>query len=206
MDKRRFKDLIKPLEGQEKSVYLDSNKIPTVGFGANLNSPDIPKIFEAQGIDRDRVLSGKVSITPEQADKIMDAQLAEKRQYFDNIRKKDFPNAKLDPNQEASLMSMMYNNPQLVGPNMRKLLNENNTTEAAKEILLRSNKGGVPGIQLRRLEEAQEFLGPAKFDEVTQTLTPEERSLITSRIDKIQNVEHRDKAKRRFKSLFPDKK
>jgi GH24 family phage-related lysozyme (muramidase) len=206
MDKRRFKDLIKPLEGQEKSVYLDSNKIPTVGFGANLNSPDIPKIFEAQGIDRDRVLSGEVSITPEQADKIMDAQLAEKRQYYDNIKNTDFPKAKLNLEEEAALMSMMYNSPKLIGPNMRKLLNENNKIEAAKEIMLRSNKGGVPGIQLRRMEEAQQFLGPAQLDSVLKSMSQDEKKLITDRINAIQNEEHKAKAIQRFNVLFPKKK
>jgi GH24 family phage-related lysozyme (muramidase) len=215
MDNKRFNKLIKKHEGFSPDVYDDTQGNPTIGAGTNLNSPEVPEMLEKQGLDVDAVRSGEQLVDPSTLMKLSQEQLNEKRQYLDNIRKRDFPNARITPEKQEVLESLMYNSPALLGPNLRDQLNRNDEIEATKEILLRSNKNKDPGIQKRRLDEARTFSGK-NFQEVMKTLTPEEKAEIRNLIQNIKNVHERNRvfemypelseivSKRPFRKLIKD--
>lgn len=194
-----LKKLLKRHEGQESSVYKDIKGIPTVGVGGNLQSPEIPQILEDLGTSREEVLSGK-QLTPEQQEGLLDSQIQEKRNYFDNIRKRDFPEADITENEKTALESMMFQSPKLIGPNMRQLLQENKDIEAAKEILLRSNKEKSPGIAKRRLEESRMFAGD-RYQELVDSLTSEEIKEVYNLVNSIKNPYTREEVLKEYPFL-----
>lgn len=185
-------NFLKKQEGSSPEKYLDIEGKPTIGFGANLNSPETPQLLESMGIPYQDVISGKRSLTPEESDLLLNKQLEEKKKYFNIIKKHDFPNAQIQPNEQTALQSLMYNNPHLIGPAMRDLLNKNQKEDVAKEILLRSNKDKQPGIQKRRMEEASQYSGD-NFKDVVNNLSNEEKSQIVDILKSIKNPNERKK-------------
>lgn len=188
----KIKSFLKNQEGYSDDVYQDTEGNPTVGYGSNLRSPEVSGHLEEMGIDKQRVLAGEDTLSPEEAELLKQKQIEDKQQFLENVRKKDFPNAQISPEQYTALTSLAYNSPQLIGPQLRALLNENRPQDVAKEILLRSNKDKVPGLQKRRLEEAKMYSGE-DFPNVVKTLTPEEIKEIRTIINGIQNVHERNR-------------
>ena len=197
---RKLKKFLKEQEGYSPDVYADTEGNPTVGFGANLNSPEVDQYLSEMGKDKERILSGEESLDPTESDQLKDMQLQDKQQFLEAVKKRDFPQAQIEPNEQDALLSMAYNSPQLIGPNMRKLLNENRKEDVSKEILLRSNRDKTPGIQKRRLEESRMYSGP-NFENIVKTLKPEEIHEIRNIINNIKNVNEREKVLQEYPFL-----
>ena len=140
----RFKKLIRRHEGYSPERYDDTKGIPTVGVGANLQTSESHEILKDLNIPFEDVLSGNRKLTPQEAETILNRQLEEKQRYFNTIKEKDFPESDITPEEEEALLSLGFNSPKLWGPNLRRYLKENRDIEAAKEILLRSNKDKTP--------------------------------------------------------------
>jgi len=185
MDDVELKDFLKRYEGSEAGVYKDSKGIPTVGVGSNLNSPEVPKLLESLGTSRQEILSGK-QLSPEQSDTLLDKQLEEKKRYYNNIQKRDFPNSDIQEHERRALDSLMFQNPSLVGPKLRGYLENNDDIGAAKEILLNSNKNNSGGVAKRRLGEAKMFSGD-RFSELVESLSDQEVQQIYSMVNSIKN-------------------
>lgn len=62
-------------EGIRRVVYLDTKKIPTIAVGLNLTTPQAQRMIAALGLDMNAVLAGKVSLTDDQINNILDNTL-----------------------------------------------------------------------------------------------------------------------------------
>lgn len=196
----KLKNFLNQQEGYSEDVYKDTQDIPTVGHGSNLQSPEVEGHLDEMGIDKDRVLAGQDTLNPEEAALLQQKQIEDKKQFLDNVRKKDFPNSQINPNEYDALMSLSYNSPKLIGPQIRGLLNQNKDQDVAKEILLRSNKNKEPGLQKRRLEEAQMYSGE-QFPNVVKSLSPEEINEIRTIVGGIKNIHERNRVLEQYPFL-----
>jgi GH24 family phage-related lysozyme (muramidase) len=172
-----LKQFIERLEGREVTVYKDENGIPTVGIGSNLKSPEVPAILRRMGLNPKKILSGKQQLSQKQIDYLYMRQMAEKELYFIKIAQKDFPSADIKLNERRALLSLMFNSPALIGPRMRKFLEENNDEKVVHEIILNSNRSKSPGLQKRRIEEAKQYSGH-KFKYYFNKLSKEEKKQV----------------------------
>lgn len=197
----RFKRLRNQFEGFSEEVYPDEKGIPTVGPGINLNSPEIPQILSEMGYDPSGVKSGEQSISPEHLESIANEQLKEKQRYLQSIQKRDFPEYKPTENELNALMLLMSNSPKLIGPNLRDRLNKNDRFGAFDEIISRSNKDKSPGVQFRRMQEAEEFAGE-NAPEYFQRLPTSQKDEMRSILEQTQNPGHLEDIKKRFPQLW----
>lgn len=177
-EKTKLRTFLKDVEGASLTPYEDIHGNPTIGVGAKLDSPEL----KSMGIHE------PASLTEDQMHELLDRQLATKRETFQKLKEEQFPLAHIEPHEEDTLLSLVYQNKNLVGPDMQRSLNTNQKDQVAKEILLRSNKNKIPGIQKRRLMEAQMYSGsPDAFNDLIDSLSTEEISQIQNIMNNMQN-------------------
>lgn len=201
-----LKDHLTDVEGYSTETYDDQKGIETVGKGLNLRSPATTASLLRLGHDPEAVKTGAVSLSDEDLGKAEDDVINQKRELFNNIKSQGFPQKEFNEAQEAAMLSLVYNSPQLLGPNLRQRLNENDDLGAMKEILLNSNKEQSPGIQLRRLKEAEMYGGPLDFQQLLKTMNPEEKKQVYNMLGKIQNEEQKTEALKKYEQFNPDYK
>ena len=170
-----YKKLLYPLldevEGFRRKVYNDSRKIPTVGYGFNLNAPDTAGILKLHGHDVNALRRGKRGMNPRDAQLIRDAILDKHEQLLRHTIGDDLFNG-LSHNKKAGLMSMMYNSPKLIGPKMiQGLATNDNDLALLQEVVLSSNKKKDPGTLYRRMREA-ELMSPDNFQNAFKAMEP----------------------------------
>lgn len=194
------------VEGNRSEVYEDQKGIPTIGAGINLRSPQAQKSLINMGHAPEAIQSGEIQLKPEELNKIQEESLSEKKRMFDVIKSQSFPQKELNEAQEASLLSLMYNSPKLVGPNMRQHLNEGRDLDVMREMVLNSNQEQSPGLQLRRIKEAELYGGPLDFQQMLQTLKPEEKKQVFELLNKINNDEQKTQVLQKYSQFDPDYK
>jgi GH24 family phage-related lysozyme (muramidase) len=90
IDRERFREQLSLHEGRRNLVYLDSEGIPTVGVGFNLNRADAREKIEALGLDYDKVRSGEQQLNAAQMDRLLvndsDAAIREAKSIFPNFK------------------------------------------------------------------------------------------------------------------------
>jgi GH24 family phage-related lysozyme (muramidase) len=186
---KTFKDYLNPLleesEGFSEVPYQDQRGFTTVGHGFNLDAEDTANLMRLQGIDVDGLKSNQGSLSRTQADTIRDSILEKKQ---DKLRNRINPDMydQLPENQKAALMSLMYNSPGLIGPNLMRSIASTDNINAAREIMLNSNKKKDPGILNRRIKEAQMYMGD-QFGDVVKTLSSDEKNEILKILNKTEN-------------------
>lgn len=134
----------------------DAGGIPTISTGFNLNRPDARSWIEAVGANFDRIYSGAAELTAVQAETIETRVINE----ADAILRKKLSDGvfnKLTANQQAALVSLCVNGPDLIGPNLTKYIKASQFKAAEDEIRHRSNASRHPGLQNRRNREADLF-------------------------------------------------
>ena len=62
-------------EGRERHVYLDTEGLSTIGVGFNLRRSGARTHIESLGLDYDDVVEGRVDLTEEQIDALLDPDL-----------------------------------------------------------------------------------------------------------------------------------
>ncbi len=166
---RRYK-FIAESEGVRTRAYDDATGLPisgesrkqglvTVGVGFNMERPDARDVwFKATGRsdkEFDEVYAGKRRVTQDEARKLFDhtAQEAE------SIIQTKFKDTDLQEHQRLALVSLAFNNPALVGPNLTGYVKSGNFRAARDEILHKSNAKKVRGLAVRRYKEASMFVG-----------------------------------------------
>lgn len=193
------KKYIEEFEGRSPTMYKDERGVPTIGSGASLNSPDTAAMLKEMGVARPSLMAGS-PLTEEQMADLEAKKIQEKRALLSRIKEKDFPEFQATPEQQEVLESLVYNNPQLLGPNLRGHLKAGNIEAAAKEILLRSNKARSPGLQRRRIKEAEGFLGKPLQE---MALSPEEKMHVWDILSEIENPNTRDQTLGQYEFLLP---
>lgn len=110
--------LVKENEGLRLGTYQDTEGLPTVGYGLNLDSGIAGKVFKMSGVSRNKSLkdvkSGKETLTPEEANALYQTSIKiasdDARRYFSGFDK-------LSQNQKMGLIDMSY---QLGLPRLKK--------------------------------------------------------------------------------------
>lgn len=75
MDRQRALSFIQGHEGRRNWVYNDSEGIPTIGVGFNLQKDGAQGRIEALGVEFNQLLAGTVSLTNAQIDTLFNADL-----------------------------------------------------------------------------------------------------------------------------------
>ncbi len=192
------------VEGNSDQVYQDHKGIPTIGTGVNLKSPSAQKSILNLGYEPQKVQTGEAQLSPDELNKVHADSLNDIRNVFETIKSQSFPKKELNEAQEAALLSMTYNSPKLLGPSLRQHLNNNQDLDVMREMVLNSNKDNVPGVQLRRIKEAELYGGPLDFQQMIKTLKPEEKKQIYELLTKIDNDEQRGQVIAKYGQFNPD--
>lgn len=195
MDAKYYaKPLLAEYEGYSSTPYDDQKGNPTVGFGFNMNDEDNLTLLQEQGINPEDLKQNRVQLDPEVAatikEKIMDKKI-------ERIKARTSPELydTLPANKQGALLSMGYGNLNLIGPQMREYLAKEDDLGAIQEIMLRSNKVKDPGIQRRRLREAQVFAGDdKKYEDAFKAMSEEDRNSLYSILEQIENENTRKEA------------
>lgn len=75
IDRAKLRAQLIKHEGSMPKMYKDSEGIPTIGVGFNLNRADAKKKIEALGLDFAKVRAGEVELSKEQIGKLLDADI-----------------------------------------------------------------------------------------------------------------------------------
>lgn len=151
-------EFIGDTEGYRSKAY-DDNGFRSVGYGFNIDAPGHKAMLrDVLGFNDAQIKSlrkGETEIDQSQARALFEAAADEAEQIVDN-RLKDVD---LKRHERLALVSMAYNNPELIGPNLVKKLKSKDKQQALDEILYKSNKGDHRGLAVRRYKEATMFAG-----------------------------------------------
>ncbi len=189
---------LEELESTHLSSYPDEKGNITIGTGFNVDAPGAERHLKVLNLDKNKIKAGEQQIDEPTARRLLDMKLHETENLFKH-EQKNFPATELNPAQKAALISMMYNNPSLMGPELREHINQNDTEKVVREILLRSNKEKSPGIQKRRLREAELYADPVVFNNTLKNMSEDELDQIRSTLDKMDNREEYT----RLQALYP---
>jgi GH24 family phage-related lysozyme (muramidase) len=131
-------------------VYKDSKGLPTIGHG-HLITKDSPKIFSDMfGESGADILSGKKSMTPEQADQLLQKDIKARIPQIEKM----IPNFKTySPELQTELTSEHFRGMLGKSPNTLKLINQGNLDAASSSFLdakeYRESKANKTGIAKR---------------------------------------------------------
>lgn len=171
---RRY-DFLRQVEGIREFAYDDATGkridgstpkkgFATVGVGFNMERKDAQSVFKnVLGLGPDqfnKVKNGEVPLSPDQIRRLFDFTIQEAEQHV--ARRLD--DAPITEQQRIALVSMAFNNPELVGPNLSRMVKNGRFEEAKKEILYKSNLRRHRGLARRRYMEALMFSGQADTD------------------------------------------
>lgn len=146
-------------EGVRDRVYGDEEGTPTVGIGLNLNEKWVQDLFRKHGIDHVEVRKGKRKLTPEQ----IEATFNDAVEVAERIVSRTFPKTDLTQDQRLVLVSLAFHGKppeskgSLLGPNLRKHIENQEWLKVVNAIALHSNADKSAGIQKRRINEARTF-------------------------------------------------
>ena len=178
---RELREFISAGEGFSPNVYLDTQGIPTIGYGYNLraNRNNYVSDFESAGIvltQEQQILLSTIlntntpnleqynsspislNITEEQATSLYDIIIS--RYENDVLRQLDSATQirLADTYELIALVSMVYNGGAgMIGPGIRTALNSGDRVAAWYEIRYASNRERNNGVQNRRVSESDLF-------------------------------------------------
>lgn len=165
---RRY-EFIKAEEGVRRYAYDDVTGRPveaakvqgnrTIGIGFNMERPDAKAIMkDVLDIDDktfNDIYNGRKGLNDNQVRALFDFTVQEAEQIVNT----KFGDLGLRDHQRIALVSLAFNNPSLIGPNLTRFVRGGDWESAALEIRDRSNAGKVAGIASRRQREAKMFMG-----------------------------------------------
>lgn len=155
---RRF-EFITEHEGWRESVYRDTRNLRTVGYGFNLEEPtnrDLYKQALGKGDnDFNNLRDGKSKLTKREGRILFEASAGAAERLISN----KFKDTDLKGYERLALVSLAYNHPALIGPNLTRHVLTGDKKAVMDEILNKSNLHKSKGIQNRRGFEAQMFSG-----------------------------------------------
>ena len=153
---RRF-DFIANEEGFRDSVYDDSLGRRTIGYGFNLDEPTNRQlalnVLNISDKEFEAIRNGDRGISSREARTLFEASVGQAERLIENR----FGDLGLRANQRLALVSLAYNHPNLIGPNLTRFVNEGDWASATREIRERSNAYKLDGIAARRNREADLF-------------------------------------------------
>ncbi len=161
---RRF-EFISGHEGWRDTTYRDTRNLRTVGYGFNLEEPTNRNLFkQALGKtdqDFDDLRDGKQTLTKREGRILFEASSGAAERLISNT----FKDVDLKGHERLALVSLAYNHPKLIGPNLTKHVKAGDRDAVMDEIINRSNLHKSNGIQNRRAYEADMFAGMNKDEQ-----------------------------------------
>tara|TARA_Y100001973_G_scaffold106737_1_gene186986 strand:- start:844 stop:2319 length:1476 start_codon:yes stop_codon:yes gene_type:complete len=155
---RRF-EFITAHEGWRDKTYRDTRNLRTVGYGFNLEEPTNRDLYkQALGkTDQDfnDLRDGKTTLDKREGRILFEAAAGSAERLISS----KFDDVDLKGYERLALISLAYNHPKLIGPNLTKHIKAGDKQAAMDEIQLRSNLHKSKGIANRRELEAQMFSG-----------------------------------------------
>jgi GH24 family phage-related lysozyme (muramidase) len=144
-----IKNYIKSNEGYDPNIYKDSKKIPTTGYGFNLNAEHVRKVVPAD------VLAGKRALSEQESNDIFEnlysVAVDDAKKYVTPAVFDAFPS-----NIKQALIDVSYNvgGPALMGfKNMRNALLVGDFKTASKELL--NSKYAREDVPVRALKNSK---------------------------------------------------
>jgi len=155
---RRF-EFISEHEGWRSKTYEDTRGFRTVGFGFNLDEPTnrtlYKNVLNKTDEDFEALRNGQTELSNREGRILFEAAAGSAERLISN----KFSDTDLKGYERLSLISLAYNSPKLIGPNLTKHIKSGDRKAAFDEIKFRSNGRKSKGIQNRRDLEAQMFSG-----------------------------------------------
>ena len=151
----RRREVLKESEGDKGTkVYLDHKGIPTVGIGINLTAPQNVKFIKENfsGTAEDYI-SGKRKFSDEQVEILFEYNMT----LAEAVVNRKIGKVALTANQRLALVSLAFNLPGLIGPNLTQMIKDQKWEEVENGIRRYSNKQKHKGLQNRRNREADLF-------------------------------------------------
>lgn len=143
-------------EQYRNSVYM-LHGVPHIGYGLNLHAnADIAKEvlkLDAKGFNK--LMSGETTITERQGRLLFEAAVKD----AERVVSTKLEGVPLNATQRIALVSMAYNAPALIGPNLTKHLKAGSAADVSYEILNKSNGNKLPALDNRRKREHDMFFG-----------------------------------------------
>lgn len=159
---RRYEFIAEEHEGWKDTVYADSLGNRTVGYGFNLDEPANRELYKSTlgrtDEDFDSLRDGSVSLTESEGRSLFDASVKKAEDLIDS----KFPDVDLKGHERLALVSLAYNHPNLIGPDLIKHVKAGDTDKVVEEILTKSNRNKIEGIDNRRSKEAEMYSGGDK--------------------------------------------
>jgi GH24 family phage-related lysozyme (muramidase) len=75
LDREKLRKQLMKHEGSKSKVYKDSEGIPTIGVGFNLDRPDDKAKIESFGVNYDKVKAGREELSQAQISKLLEANI-----------------------------------------------------------------------------------------------------------------------------------
>jgi GH24 family phage-related lysozyme (muramidase) len=194
-------DFLLKVEGFEPYVYQDSLRYPTIGVGFNLNSPLTQEAFRFKKLNIGPYRASEAKMSLGLALELLNIKLNMLKSEIDSIKSRHFPKTKLNINQTATLLSLQYNSPRLIGPSLRRHLKNGDFYRATVQIITNSNKYKLPGIAKRRLLEAELFSGD-DFSKIMYSLSTKDKIELYLLLNSIKNESERDKTLNKYKKYL----
>lgn len=196
IDIKQIQDFIKQMEGYSPKEYMDyKGGNPSTSYGINKNSPSYEKALNTLNLQDSK------EFTPEQNEALFQEHFKDAAKYLKNVRKTDFPHFKSDQGKETALHDIMYNAPNLLDEQMRKNLEENNTRDAIKQmIMINDLTGKNPGLMKRGFKRAEQF-SPEEFKKFQSELSDIQLRDLKDQWNKIQNINERQQVLRDYPFL-----
>lgn len=190
------------LEGYKTAMYPDHKGIPTIGIGANLKTKDAQDFLKAKGYKMSNILHNGQDIKREHVEELFELQTENRvRDLRKHMKARGSNFDTLPEHKKATLLSLYYNNPVLVGPKLSEAIKNGSDRSAAYEIALNSNKNKVPGVAKRRLYEAKMFAGN-EWNKMVASFPREEVEKVADMIRSIKDESIRAEVERDFPEIF----
>ena len=146
-------------EDFREKVYNDVRKKRTIGYGFNLDEPTNRALYKnalkKTDKDFDALRNGTTALSQGDARILFEASAGQAERLITNR----FGDVDLKGFQRLALVSLAYNSPSLIGPNLTKALKKGDLEGVDHEIRNRSNLYKIKGITTRRILEANMFKG-----------------------------------------------
>jgi len=156
---RRFEFIGEGHEGWREKVYKDSRNLRTVGFGFNLEEPTNRDLYKRAlrrtDQDFDNLRDGNTQLTMREGRILFEASAGAAERLISS----KFSDIDLKGYERLALVSLAYNHPGLIGPNLTKHVRAGDKKMVIDEIVNRSNAHKIKGIDNRRAAEAEMFSG-----------------------------------------------
>ena len=144
-------------EEQYRNTTYMLNGVPHIGYGLNLDAnADLAKEvlkLDAKGFSK--LMSGETTITERQGRLLFEAAVKD----AERVVSTKLEGVPLNATQRIALVSMAYNAPALIGPNLTKHLKAGSAADVSYEILNKSNGNKLPALDNRRKREHDMFFG-----------------------------------------------